>query len=76
MAGTLKLILLSLMATLLILLAPVESLKLLMSLNSESLKKLLLINLVEKSSTPILLLSVDVLYKPSSAFYNVIDIRK
>ena len=74
MAGTLKLILLSLTATLLILLALVESLKLLISLNSKSLKKLPPINLVERSPLPILLLNIAILYKASSGFFDAIDI--
>ena len=75
-AGTLKPILLSLTATLLMLLAPVKSLKLLASLNSKSLRKLPLINLVERIPTPILPLSIVTLLKLSSGFFNAIDIKR
>ena len=76
MAATLKLILLSLTATLLILLALIKSLKLLASLNSKSLRKLLQINLVERSLLPILLLNTAILHKVSSGFFNAINIIK
>ena len=64
------------MAILLMLLVLVKSLKSPVSLNSESSRKLPLINLAERSPALILLLSAAVLHKPSGAFYNVIDIRK
>ena len=64
------------MATLLMLLTSVESPKLLVSLNSESLRKSPPIDLVEKSPLPILLLNVAVLHKASSGFFNAIDIIK
>ena len=64
------------MAILLMLFALVKSLKLPMNLNSESSRKLLLIDLAERSLVPILLLSAAVLYKLSGAFYDIMDIRK
>ena len=76
MANILKLILLSLMAILLMLLILVKSLKLLISLNGKFLKKSPLINLVEKSPPPILLLNIVILYKAFSEFLNTIDIIK
>ena len=54
----------------------IKSLKSLISLNSEFLKKFLLINLIERSPVLILLLNAAVLYKLFSAFYNVINIKK
>lgn len=44
------------------------------NLNSKSLRKLLLINIVERSPARILLLSAATLYKASSEFFNIIDI--
>jgi hypothetical protein len=62
------------MATLLMIFVLIKSLKSLMSLNSEFLKKLPPINLVERSPVPILLLNVAILYKAFSRFFNTIDI--
>ena len=64
------------MAILLILLILAEKLNIYTNLSSESLRRSPLINMVERSPTPILLLSAAILHKPSSAFYNVINIGK
>ena len=63
----------AILSTLLIL---AEKLNIRVNLSNESSKRLPPINIVEKSPAPILLLNAAVLHKPSSAFYDVIDIEK
>ena len=46
------------------------------SLNSEFLRKLLLIDLVERSPTPILPLNIAALLKLSSGFFDAINIER